>query len=157
MSLHQAADGGFDLYLGPGLQSSLTTVLTSCGDDTSKCESNVQNTLTDANYEIQSRQVGVALWAGGLLLASFVYECIELYKIRQKVPVRMNIDGTIASKITPVDSSVSLVVATATNDPGLGISDIPGITGAPVNPSTITGSQISISTATDSPNGHQSK
>lgn len=70
LALHQASDGSLDLYLADGLQATIvSTYEASCVDDTTNCESSIQNALLAADYDLQSRAVGFILAAGGILLA----------------------------------------------------------------------------------------
>lgn len=152
LALHQEANGDVDLYLGPELISSLDSIVGGdCASDSMDCESAVQDALLGADYDIQSRAIGFLLFAGGVLLASFAHMIIELYKEDGVLPVRANLKANVASSIKSAQEASDVYLAAITNGPGVSVpvTDVPtnAITSAPVNPSTLTGTQIQVSTA----------
>lgn len=155
LALHQDYNGDIDLYLGPELISSLgSTIEGTCNTDNTGCESSIQDALLGADYELQSRAVGFALFAGGLLLAAFAQMIIELYKQDGKVPIRVNLAAKVASSIKAAQQASDIDLA-ATNEPVLEvpITEIPTatstITLAPINPNALTGTAVQVSVATN--------
>ena len=92
MSLHRSNNGDVDLYLGDGLISDLgTTLKDNCQNNDPKCESSVQDVLrASGNYDLQSRQVGLVLAVGGILLGMFAFQISETWKMDQSKPVPMH-------------------------------------------------------------------
>ncbi len=68
-----------------------TTLKDKCASYDSECESGIETDLTNANYDLQSRQVGLVLALGGYLLASYVYVTIDLHKVDKPVPQVLNL------------------------------------------------------------------
>ncbi|KAL9637154.1 MAG: hypothetical protein Q9164_002378 [Protoblastenia rupestris] len=157
LSLHKAPNGDLDLYLGDGVINQLgTTLREKCNDDGPDCESSVQNVLTSAQYDLQSRQVGVVLAVGGIVLASFVYQIIELFKSddMKLTPVRINLPAAQLSSASASPTATEALFKTGGED----IGDLFPITafpsGSAINTGTLT-TGVVVSTATDSANGHQ--
>lgn len=154
--MHQDANGDVDLYLGSELISSLdSTIASSCQADSTSCESDIQNALLAADYDIQSRAIGFLLFAGGLLLASFAHMIVEVYKEDSIVPKRVSMQAKVAASIKAAQEASDVYLADAANGPAIEVpvTDVPAstatITSAPINPSSLTGTQIQVSTATN--------
>lgn len=88
-------------------------------------------------------------------------EIIELYSTEHKtIPVRINLAANLASSISAAQDATGLVLETASNGPvqEVPITNVPsasvgGITGT-INPSTITNTAVTFSTATASGAGY---
>lgn len=129
--------------MGDGLTSDLATRMSaSCSTINDACENAVQQGLLNAGYDLQSRQVGLVLFAGGVLLASFAHMVIELYKIDRAVPKYIPMPAMQASSIKAAKDATDVVLQTASNDPGdaVPVTQIP----ASAAPGTITGTATTI-------------
>ena len=92
MALHKADNGDVNLDIGDSLVSDLGTALDqNCKENGPQCEEAVEKVLLSGQYELQSRNIGYVLAAGGIVLAIFVGKVIELWNREdKKVPTHFN-------------------------------------------------------------------
>jgi len=141
------------------LISQIGTILKDkCASYNSECESGIETDLTNANYDLQSRQVGLVLALGGYLLASYVYMIIELHKVDKPVPQILNLAADEYSSMTAVKSATKAVLQTASADAGMDtpVTDIaPGLTSGPIISTGTLTTGVVLTTATDTANGNK--